>query len=67
MYHGLVEFNPVSVGRGTDMPFEVVGAPWIDGTMLSKELTALNLAGVKFAATSFTPTSSVHVRTFAME
>ncbi len=57
---GLVEFNPVSVGRGTDMPFEVVGAPWIDGVLLAKELTALNLAGVKFASTSFTPASSVH-------
>ncbi len=59
---GLVEFNPVSVGRGTDMPFEVVGAPWIDGALLAKELTALNLAGVKFVATSFTPTSSVHAK-----
>lgn len=57
---GLVEFNPVSVGRGTDMPFEVVGAPWIDGPLLAKDLNTLNLAGVKFAATSFTPTSSVH-------
>lgn len=59
---GLVEFNPVSVGRGTETPFEVVGAPWIDAAVLAKELTALNLAGVKFAVTSFTPTSSVHAK-----
>ena len=59
---GLVEFNPVSVGRGTDMPFEVVGAPWIDGPLLAKELNTINLAGVKFVATSFTPASSVHAK-----
>jgi uncharacterized protein YbbC (DUF1343 family) len=51
----LLEATNVSVGRGTDTPFEVVGAPWIDGRRLAAELAGAGLAGVSFEATSFTP------------
>ena len=51
----LLEATNVAVGRGTDTPFEVVGAPWIDGPRLAAELARAQLAGVSFEATSFTP------------
>jgi uncharacterized protein YbbC (DUF1343 family) len=54
----LLEATNVSVGRGTDMPFEVVGAPWIDGRALAGELAKVGLAGVSFESTSFTPTEN---------
>ena len=59
---GLVEFNPVSVGRGTATPFEHVGAPWIDGAKLADAMNALKLPGLRFEATRFTPESSVHAK-----
>jgi uncharacterized protein YbbC (DUF1343 family) len=55
---GAIEGTNVSVGRGTDTPFERVGAPWIDGARLSEELNARNLPGVRFYPARFTPTSS---------
>jgi uncharacterized protein YbbC (DUF1343 family)/CubicO group peptidase (beta-lactamase class C family) len=57
---GLLETTNVSVGRGTERPFEWVGAPWIDGRKLAAELNKLNLAGVRFVPTERTPTGSVH-------
>ncbi|MBM3974645.1 MAG: DUF1343 domain-containing protein [Planctomycetes bacterium] len=57
---GLWEGTNVSVGRGTDTPFEILGAPWIDGRKLAARLTAAKLPGVAFVATTFTPTSSKH-------
>jgi uncharacterized protein YbbC (DUF1343 family) len=54
----LVEGTNVSVGRGTDTPFEVVGAPWINARDFAAYLNARNLAGVRFVPTTFTPTSS---------
>jgi uncharacterized protein YbbC (DUF1343 family) len=59
----LVEATNVSVGRGTDTPFELVGAPWLDGNLLAHELSRLGLAGVAFSATTFTPTASPYART----
>jgi len=56
----LLEATNVSVGRGTDMPFEVVGAPWIDGRALAGELAKAGLAGVTFDPTTFTPTENRH-------
>jgi uncharacterized protein YbbC (DUF1343 family) len=56
---GLLEATNVSVGRGTDTPFEQLGAPWLDGTALAAALAADALAGVEFAATTFTPQSDV--------
>lgn len=57
---GAIEYANVSVGRGTDSPFERVGAPWIDGVQLAGALNARNLPGIRFYAVSFTPTASVY-------
>ena len=56
---GLLETTNVSVGRGTDTPFEVVGAPWIDGQQLALYLNNQSIAGVRFVPLRFTPASSV--------
>ncbi len=55
---GLLETTNVSVGRGTDTPFEVIGAPWIDGAKLSEALNRAGLAGARFVPVRFTPKSS---------
>lgn len=61
---GLLEATNVSVGRGTDMPFEVVGAPWItDPQALADAMNARGLAGVQFRPVFYTPTSSVYANT----
>jgi uncharacterized protein YbbC (DUF1343 family) len=52
---GLLEATNLSVGRGTDAPFERVGAPWIDGGALAAAVTADALPGVALAADAFTP------------
>ena len=58
---GLLEATNLSVGRGTEMPFEVIGAPWItDPQVLADAMNARGLAGVQFQPIFFTPTSSVH-------
>lgn len=57
---GLLETTNVSVGRGTDTPFEVIGAPWIDGRRLAAELNQAKLTGVCFVPIRFTPASSTH-------
>src|SRR6202021_4135174 len=54
----LIEGTNVSVGRGTDTPFELVGAPWIKGKELSAFLNARGIAGVRFVPVTFTPTAS---------
>ncbi len=56
---GLLETTNLSVGRGTDTPFEVVGAPWIDGRKLAAALNAKNLGGVRFVPVKFKPNASV--------
>jgi uncharacterized protein YbbC (DUF1343 family)/CubicO group peptidase (beta-lactamase class C family) len=55
---GLLE-TAVSVGRGTDTPFEVVGAPYVDDVQLAAELNAAGLAGIRFVPVRFTPRASV--------
>jgi uncharacterized protein YbbC (DUF1343 family)/CubicO group peptidase (beta-lactamase class C family) len=55
---GMVEGTNVSVGRGTDTPFELLGAPWIKGRELAKYLNERNIAGVRFVPITFTPTTS---------
>lgn len=55
---GLLETTNVSVGRGTDTPFEVLGAPWIDGPELASRINAYNLPGVQVIGVEFTPHSS---------
>jgi uncharacterized protein YbbC (DUF1343 family) len=54
----LVEFCDVSVGRGTDEPFERLGAPWIDGPALAAALNAAGLPGLAFSPLEFTPRAS---------
>jgi uncharacterized protein YbbC (DUF1343 family)/CubicO group peptidase (beta-lactamase class C family) len=54
----LVEGTNVSVGRGTETPFELLGAPWIKGRELAQYLNARNISGVRFVPQSFTPTAS---------
>jgi uncharacterized protein YbbC (DUF1343 family)/CubicO group peptidase (beta-lactamase class C family) len=62
LYPGVCLLEPtnVSVGRGTDTPFEVVGAPWVDGRKLAEALNNAKLPGVSFVPVRFTPKSSVH-------
>ena len=55
---GAFEGSNISVGRGTDTPFEQVGAPWIDGVRLAETLNARQLSGVRFYPVRFTPASS---------
>lgn len=54
----IVEGTNLSEGRGTTKPFELFGAPWIDGYVLARELNALRLAGARFREAWFTPTFS---------
>jgi uncharacterized protein YbbC (DUF1343 family)/CubicO group peptidase (beta-lactamase class C family) len=54
----LVEGTNVSVGRGTDSPFELLGAPWVRGTELAAYLNSRRIGGVRFVPVSFTPTAS---------
>ena len=56
---GLLE-SALSVGRGTDTPFEVVGAPYADDVKLAEALNGAGLPGVRFVPIQFTPTFSVH-------
>jgi uncharacterized protein YbbC (DUF1343 family) len=55
---GLLETTNISVGRGTDTPFEVVGAPWIRHQEFANALQQLQLPGVTFIPIEFKPTSS---------
>jgi len=55
---GLLEGTNLSVGRGTDTPFEVLGAPWCDAGKLAAALRAAGLPGVTFVPVVFTPTAS---------
>lgn len=55
---GMIEATNISVGRGTDTPFELVGAPWIDAETLARTLNARDISGVRFVPVHFTPASS---------
>ncbi len=55
---GLLEGTNLSVGRGTDTPFERVGAPWCDGVALAAALRQLGLPGVAIVPIRFTPNAS---------
>ncbi len=62
LYPGICLLEPtnVSVGRGTDTPFELVGAPWIDGRKFAEAMNNAKLPGVRFVPVRFTPKASVH-------
>ncbi len=54
----LIEGTDISVGRGTDTPFELIGAPWINGKQLATYLNAREIPGIRFIPVSFTPSSA---------
>jgi uncharacterized protein YbbC (DUF1343 family)/CubicO group peptidase (beta-lactamase class C family) len=56
----LIEGTNVSVGRGTDSPFELVGAPWVKSRELAAYLNARGIAGVRFVPVTFTPAASMY-------
>ncbi|MBO0720031.1 MAG: DUF1343 domain-containing protein [Blastocatellia bacterium] len=62
LYPGICLLEPtnVSLGRGTDTPFELIGAPWIDGGRLAQALNQAGLPGTRFVPVRFTPHASVH-------
>lgn len=51
----LIEGTNLSEGRGTERPFEYIGAPFVDGSRLAAELNAKRLPGVRFETVRFTP------------
>ncbi|HTU93828.1 MAG TPA: exo-beta-N-acetylmuramidase NamZ domain-containing protein, partial [Gemmataceae bacterium] len=57
---GLLETTNVSVGRGTDRPFEIFGAPWLDGRRLAGALASASLPGLRFVPARFTPKGSTY-------
>lgn len=57
---GMIEASNISVGRGTDTPFEMVGAPWVKASELASYLDAREIAGVRFIPVEFTPDSSTY-------
>lgn len=57
---GMIEGTNISVGRGTDTPFQLLGAPWIVSTALAQYLNAREMSGVRFIPISFTPGSSIY-------
>jgi uncharacterized protein YbbC (DUF1343 family) len=62
LYPGVEILQPagVSVGRGTDAPFEQLGAPWIHSDVLLNSLNTKQVPGVRFTATSFTPSDGLY-------
>jgi uncharacterized protein YbbC (DUF1343 family)/CubicO group peptidase (beta-lactamase class C family) len=56
----LVEGTNVSVGRGTETPFEVVGAPWIKARELAQYLNGREISGIRFVPVTFTPSTSTY-------
>jgi len=56
----LLERTNVSVGRGTDRPFEIIGAPWIEPRHLAAYLNRAEIGGIRIVPTFFVPESSVH-------
>lgn len=58
----LIEGTNISVGRGTDSPFELVGAPWIKSQEFSNYLNSRAISGVRFVPTFFTPQSGTYAK-----
>ena len=53
----LLEGTNLSVGRGTDRPFQQIGAPWLDADTIAARVSSRELPGVRFEAVAFTPRS----------
>lgn len=62
LYPGIeiLQAGGVSVGRGTDTPFEILGAPWIDGAKFAAALVRRKISGVDFTPTQFSPTQDTY-------
>lgn len=62
LYPGICLLEPtnVSVGRGTDRPFEIIGAPWIEPVGFAAALSEKKIGGVEFVPVRFTPQSSTN-------
>jgi uncharacterized protein YbbC (DUF1343 family)/CubicO group peptidase (beta-lactamase class C family) len=60
---GILESTNVSLGRGTDTPFELLGAPWIRPRELATYLNERAISGVRFVPTEFTPSTNVYAQT----
>ncbi|HXJ17738.1 MAG TPA: DUF1343 domain-containing protein [Candidatus Polarisedimenticolia bacterium] len=62
LYPGIeiLQAGDVSVGRGTEAPFEMLGAPWIRADQLAAELTRRKIPGVRFSAAEFTPLDGIY-------
>jgi uncharacterized protein YbbC (DUF1343 family) len=58
----LVEGTQLSEGRGTTRPFELIGAPWVDGERLADQMNRRDLPGVHFRAAFFEPTFQKHAK-----
>jgi uncharacterized protein YbbC (DUF1343 family) len=56
----MIERTNVSVGRGTDTPFELVGAPWIHASELARYLNSREISGIRFVPVNFTPAASTY-------
>jgi len=56
----LLEGTNLSLGRGTSLPFEICGAPWLDGYALAEDMNVLCLPGVRFRPIVFTPLAANH-------
>lgn len=52
---GILETTNLSVGRGTDQPFQIYGAPWIDATAVIANLANRSIRGIKFTPCTFVP------------
>ena len=65
VYPGTVLFEGtmLSEGRGTTRPFELIGAPWVDGEALAARMNKVGLKGVHFRAATFEPTFQKHAKT----
>jgi len=59
---GILEATNISVGRGTDTPFELVGAPWIHATELAEYLNGRRIGGVRFVPVEFTPAADAYAQ-----
>jgi uncharacterized protein YbbC (DUF1343 family)/CubicO group peptidase (beta-lactamase class C family) len=59
---GILEGTNISVGRGTDTPFELLGAPWIQPVVLAAYLNGRAIGGVRFVPVEFTPSTSVYAQ-----
>lgn len=55
---GVLETTNLSVGRGTDHPFEMYGAPWLDAAAVARNLAARQVPGITFTACTFMPTTA---------